>query len=78
MAHTFAIAVSPTEMKSYAWFKNIGDILQLKNGEGLYVKHGHQNMVTYSRCTEGEREAILQERDQSVVHLEMPVLMPKV
>jgi ERCC4-related helicase len=50
-------------ISSYTWFKNIEQILKLKNGRELYHKYGHANMVTYLRSTENEREAILRERE---------------
>jgi hypothetical protein len=62
---------------SYRWFKNIGDVLKLKNGRELYIKYGHQNMVTYLRASPSERNAIIQERESKDLRSPFSVIKAK-
>ena len=45
--------------RSTTWFRNMDHILQLSNGQSLYLKHGHRNMVAYMGFSPEHKEFVL-------------------
>lgn len=64
---TFSIFLRDAVERSVIWYYNIKRILSLENGDQMYVKYGHENMVTYANYTIEQRKEVLEKYEASKI-----------
>jgi hypothetical protein len=64
---TFAAFIKEVFNLTPIWFYGLKKILELENGEELFMQHGRENMITYYNSTSAERKKILEFAKQSPV-----------